>query len=586
MVKEQKVVYEKFLQQLLDPVLILEPRKIIFSNDAARTIASTPDQLYQKVSSVVSVGTGETLEDVIRKRLSKSEISSEPIKQENFRYLDNHGSKTLVVTLIESSFLYRQKTVAIVLRDITAELMREEKRVEEKYKNMVLFSLSHELRTPLNILQSALALAKRIPHMSAEERITYCSGKGAWHCLRNKINDALTYAQFLTGEFVLHEESFSLPRFVAYLSKMTTFLLQKKTMKVKLRFSVADEVESPFVADKERLEQVLFNLLQNAVRYTDKGSIGLNVEVREGNTVFEVSDTGCGVPDDIRAHIFRSRSGAESPKLWSHSPLKCPSLSKACGLGLTVSGMVCRKMGGDLSVDSLPSRGSTFSFYIPIRKVRTQLLPQNFGSEYNIPEEDCKVNVCTGYDFGSFGLKLSTVGNGCGSHNRAASTSCHVPAVAEGKGLSVGIRLDNAGLGLSRKVGSDADIGLTIVIVVDDNDFNRLVARRMVECCCDYRVVEAENGEIALAKLREWAESGRVARVLILMDLDMPVMNGLDATKAIRRFVPEPRPYICALTAFASETERISCMRAGMDWFLSKPLTKQNLLAVFGRFVV
>ncbi|MDR3735669.1 MAG: ATP-binding protein [Acidobacteriaceae bacterium] len=543
LMKSRRKNYKQFLRLLLQPVVIVGKDGVLFANPAAAdTLGGENNEKFHKAASgIVLVGDErQSLEDCVKARLRYPEISPDAIKQERYRVRDEtdpHKEKIVVMTLIESSFFSREKTVALVMHDITAELVQEEKRVEDKYKNMMLFSLSHELRTPLNILQSTIALARRVERNSADHEC-YRNGKGAWHYLRNKINDMLTYAQLLMGEFVLHEESFSLTKFMKYLHKITTFLLHEKKDSIKLMFVTSPYLNEHFTCDKERLEQVLFNLLRNAVKHTSAGSISLKVSSDRGKLIFEIADTGSGLPQDVANYILNKGSADRSRRSTENL-----HKGKLCGLGLTVSQIICNKMGGEMTVTSAPDRGTCFTLAIPSLKTTSEGL--GMLSDRVIPSENCVVNSCTNPTMGP------------------SEAHCRRPPL----------------INLTSK---DPDRESSIsVLIVDDSAFNRLVAHQMVGKY-KFHIEEAENGKVAIDRFQT-IHSISTGTVLILMDLDMPVMTGIEATKAIRKLSMRPRPYICALTAFASESERNSCMSAGMDWFLSKPLTKEGLSALLER---
>eukprot|EP01022_Parablepharisma_sp_SALTPOND_P009677 TRINITY_DN13_c0_g3_i1.p1 TRINITY_DN13_c0_g3~~TRINITY_DN13_c0_g3_i1.p1 ORF type:complete len:764 (-),score=40.81 TRINITY_DN13_c0_g3_i1:148-2439(-) len=512
-VKEQKTVYEGFLQKMVDPVFILDQNRVIFRNEVASSSASATDAgLYQMAERMVNQQ-GESLNECIRKRLQFPEISPEPVKQDSYS-LTNAGSqrKALIVTLVESTFFCREKTISLILRDMTAEVLQEEKRLEDKYKNMLLYSLSHELRTPLNILQGIFPVLKASA-LSKEQKRLYEAGKGAWNYLKNKINDTLAYAQFSTGEFSLHEETFSLSKLVRYLNKMTTFLLQNKRETIRLYFEIGEEVNDNFSGDKERLEQVLFNLLKNAVKYTKKGSISLKVNQTGFQVIFSVEDTGCGMPEEVVKDLL---------------PKDTVTPHKTCGLGLTVSSMICHRMGANLAVTSALDKGTTFTFSLPIKGP----IIMDSNSPISIPSEECKVNST---------IRFNQTITGTWSFKPPSKIT---------------------------------------ILIVDDNSFNRFTEKKLLEKY-PFNIREAEDGDKAVKTLYQIQRTGEDTKILIFMDLDMPVMNGVQATKEIRRLDTKPRPYIWALTAFASECERKECMEAGMDGFISKPLTKQNMRNLF-----
>jgi len=541
LLKEQKSVYEKFLLRIQVPVIIVDQKHIIFSNESAKhQLGYTLESFHQKTNKLVS-DNGKTLNEEIKERLSNSELGLEPSKEEKYFTRDSIDTdKTFIVSIVESDFFSREKTISLLIRDFTLELAQEDKRLEDRFKNMMLYSLSHELRTPLNILQDALRLARNMK-FTKEGKERYDCGKGAWNYLRNKINDTLTYAQLLTGEFVLHETKFSLSRFVKYLEKITTFILQKRKENIRLSFNVSPSLKDEFTGDRERLEQVLFNLLQNAVKYTNKGSIEFSIyhDIENQKIIFEVKDTGCGMNENTINSITRFNTNNEDRRK-STTLIRTDSLdNKACGLGLMVSSMICQKMGGRIDISSIVGKGSCVKVIIPYKIESsesqgdfTKLVEQSFSLVTpRIPDENVIVNPC------------------CRSSN------------------SLQINNYPLSLRINKKVS---------ILIVDDNDFNRVIAKKMVSKYGTF-IDEAENGVVAIEKVSRMQKTYPDSTLLVFMDLDMPIMNGIEATRKIRQNPNQPKPYITALTAFASEGERNSCIEAGMDWFLSKPLTKSNL---------
>jgi len=290
---------------------------------------------------------GKMLAQVIKERLEKSEPGLGPAKQEKYYCKESLDTdKIYFVTIVGSDFLSREKTVSLILCDITLELAQEDKRIENRFKNMMLYSLSPELRTPLNILQDALKLSKNMI-ITPDEKERYESGKGAWNYLRNKINDTLAYAQLLTGKFELHEIKFSFSRFSKYLLKpdMGNFIYNAKE-KVRLEFNVSPFLKDEFTGDRERLEQVLFNLLQNAVKYTDLGIISLSIyydnEARK-NIIFTVKDTGCGMNKIMLDSILKMSTPKAGRPGSGFINIKNFIDNKICGLGLTISMMIIHK---------------------------------------------------------------------------------------------------------------------------------------------------------------------------------------------------------------------------------------------------
>ncbi len=558
LLKSQKDAYECFLQKLKDPAIMVgrdsEGDKLMFFNEAARQeIGMNPENFYQKAGNIISPA-GRSLEECIKSKLDRTETNGDLVRQDKFFMHDEDSEvikcdRILMVTLIVTTFSSSMRMIALIMRDVTKELDFEEQRIEAHYKNIMLFSLSHELRTPLNILQDAIWMRKKSA-LNPEDRLKINSAKGAWRYLKNKISDALDYSQIMTGEFVLHPSRFSLKKLFQYLQKMTSFLLRQKSSTIDLKFTVDKRIQDRIEADKERLEQVLFNLLINAVKYTSTGTISLTITwspLRPEAVNFEVSDTGCGMSEETvqsllktsMAQVERHKNLEESRCQASTdiSPLLIRTPAKSAGLGLTVSRMICQKMGSDIRIASIPGKGSAFMFTVqgnpscedPVR-----------DEEDSVPSEKGRVALHSAFADAVMGARRACVQ----SQESASKTK-------------------------------DLRARPATVLIVDDNEMNREVVCRMVKRY-GFSIIEAENGLVAVNKYRTAESDG--TRILVLMDIDMPVMDGIDATKEIRKLQLSPRPYICALTAYASEPERRRALDAGMDDFLSKPLTKDNLV--------
>jgi len=537
-VKGQKMLYEEFLSKFQDSVLILDHDQILFENELATNTIGDSIEKFNKKSGYVISAQGKCLHDEIQNRLNNQSAIEATSKKERYYYHNEECDKLecqkiLLVTIIESRAFSHGKTVGLILHDMTSDINEEKKRTDERFRNMTLYSLSHELRTPLNILQGALIIARPLKNKSEEDKNCYVSAKSAWNYMRNKINDTLVYAQLLTNEFALHTDTFKFDRFMNYLRKMTLFMLQKKSVFVEVIFEISSEFPSYFICDRERLEQILFNLLQNAVKYTEQGSIKLFASIKNNISIFEVTDTGCGMSKKEARTLFHSENGV-------NLILESEDMPKR-GLSLTVAQMLCEKLGWKISVSSIVGKGTAFKLEIPM-----------------INHQDHVENLCLEKD----SSEIETV--------RQLKIANEDLQIRTRKSPQIKTMLNlTTGSSLSKK---------DIILIVDDNDFNRMVARKML-AKYSFRIEEADNGKIAVSKIVELQKRYPDTKILVFMDLSMPVMNGIDATQRIRELDVnwKNRPFITALTAFASEAERNSCKDVGMNWFLSKPLTKDSI---------
>jgi len=545
--KDQKIVYEKFLKRVQDPVMIFDKEHLIFSNGSARKeFGTTKEEQFEKFEKLTTKS-HKTLCEEMQKRLSDEPVSPDSIK-ENKYFLYKHNvlkpDRIYTIAIVESDFFLRHKTVSLIIRDVTQEFLQESKKFDDRLKSMMLFALSHELRTPLNIVQDAMELAKSID-FTEEGKERYKNGKGAWNYLRNKINDTLTYAQILSGEFAIHKSHFNLHKFIDRLKKSAIFLIHDKKDKVSLNFHIVDKMISEYIGDKERLEQILFNILQNSAKNTDNGLIELYVINEKPNIIFEIKDTGCGIPDELISEIMQN----SIENIWNHEIHMNSDYSNSREytiIGLSISNMICQKMHGKLEIRSMLGKGTTFRLILP-QKISTNSSESDNSSDKNaidsplttlrIPSENIKINPL---------------------HSISRIPSYY----------------------LKSHFATEVRCGLQILIV-DDNEYNRIIVKKMASKYSDH-IEEAENGEIAIKKYKNIASCD--SKILIFMDLDMPVMNGIQSTKKIRELKYDNKPCIIALTAFASESERKTCFEAGMDWFVSKPLTKDNLEEVIKKF--
>ncbi len=552
--KQQKNMYEKHLEKVQDPVLILDHTQLLFCNNAAKlTIAKNYAEFWDRAGYIVAES-GESLGEMVRRKLS-SVGGTAVIQQKYFMHdVDSDVisyTRIMLVTTIDSTFFAKQKIVSVAFHDATEELKQEENRIEEKYKNMLLFSLSHELRTPLNIFQAFLTTSKKLLKARPDYEM-HKNAKGAWRYLRNKISDILDYAQIVAEKFVLHKAQFSLRGFVHRLQKITHCLLANKREAIKLNFAIDSTVNDRFFGDRDRLEQVLFNLLSNAVKYTTAGTISLHVfpstQESEQLLVFEVSDTGCGMSSSDVSSLFELKSKKIQDRLEDHdASYHGKKSTKLSGLGLTVSKMICNHMGCGIRVKSEPGKGSSFFFGFPAVTTMAQQESKSWQDEGSILKEDVAVSSCGHWT----GLYTSNLG-------------C---------------------LPLPKKYYSNRSSPIIearpLVLIVDDNELNRFVVKGMI-VKMGFRTVEADNGKAAIDMLDAMQKESPKAEIVIFMDIDMPVMDGIEATVRIRgKKERESQPQIIALTAFASEEERKKCMDVGMNGFISKPLTKENLVDLF-----
>jgi len=389
------------------------------------------------------------------------------------------------------------------------ELQRAKASAESanRAKSDFLTTMSHEMRTPMNaILGMADLLSESALHEEQRGYVEIFQKAGA--NLLALINDILDLAKVESGRFELESIDFDLRALLEKMMEMMASRAQDRGLQLTLE--ILPDVPSGLIGDPQRLRQILLNLIGNALKFTQQGSVTLRVELEPGGAPgwlrFNVIDTGIGIAADQSQMIFDRFTQADSSTTRQYG---------GTGLGLAISKGFAELMGGQLGCTSELGKGSTFYLAAPFAIRSEMLIPENPGAE------------------------------------------------------AAAIRPQQTG-------GSEE---ISRVLLAEDSEYNVLLVRAYLKNSgIDLEV--AENGKIAVEKVI----SNRPD--LILMDLQMPVMDGLEATRAIRqaegRTGTRPIP-ILALTADAGQEAVSRSLIAGCSEHLSKPIKRTTLLEAIAR---
>jgi signal transduction histidine kinase len=391
-------------------------------------------------------------------------------------------------------------------RTLALAIAKDAADTANRAKNAFLGNMSHELRTPLNGIMGMTDLALRRatdPKQQEQLRLAKVSSQR----LLAVISDMLDVSKLEAERLTLEAVDFALGGVLEKLSALTERSAAEKGLALTLD-AAPDLVQRRFHGDALRLGQILFHLTSNAIKFTDEGSVAVQVALaKETDTGlvlrFEVRDTGIGVPDDAQARLFTPFEQADSTLTRQYG---------GTGLGLALCKRLTEAMGGGIGVESRPGEGSRFWFTVHLGQ----------------------------------GLPLS-------------------------EGDEVWLVLD-AEAALQRQFAG------VRVLVVQDEPISRDVSRELLEGA-GLRVDLAADGSVAIAMVQR-ADYG-----LILMDIQMPKLDGIEAARAIRVLPGQALTPIVAMTASVSGEDKARCLEAGMNDFLAQPVDPEILFATVLRWL-
>ena len=557
-----------------------------------------------------------------------------------------------VVSFNATTFYDRDRTLQGVFasaRDVTerkrveVELQKAKSAAESasRTKSDFLASMSHEIRTPMNALMGIADLLARTP-LSAEQDKYVQIFRRAGDNLLNLINDILDLSKVEASQLELEMMGFSLDELLDKVMEMITPQTEEKGLT--LERDIDPDVPRALVGDPTRLRQVLLNLLGNAIKFTESGTVTLKV-TRDDNLAvptalrFAVFDTGIGIASEKLPRVFERFTQADSSTTRRFG---------GSGLGLTISKRLVELMEGGIGVDSQAGGGSVFWFTIRAglgsSKPKPRVLRPDVGGRRVLVVDDndsARIVMRDMLAAMSFDVSVSASGEEAVAAVRLADAAKNPYAIVyldwrmpgmDGMAVAraigalglaarphvvmvtaygreeliteaseVGIEdflmkpvsasvLFNASVQLlqgDRLPSSPVPAGMAPVrsrrariLVVEDNELNQEVARDMLEQL-GHRVDVAANGQAALRMAQQSAYD------LVFMDMQMPVMDGIDATQAIRR-LPEARfaaVPIVAMTANVMRQDQARCLAAGMNDYIPKPIDPAALDRMLERWL-
>jgi CheY-like chemotaxis protein/nitrogen-specific signal transduction histidine kinase len=376
-----------------------------------------------------------------------------------------------------------------------ARLKAEE---SDKSKSEFLANMSHEIRTPMNAIMGYVDLVLK-DNLDTEHREYLETVRESGQMLLALINDVLDLSKIEAGQLVVENSTCSLKELFRQVEHLANGLIKSSSSSVDLSIVIDPAISDVVLLDSMRLQQVLNNLVSNAIKFTPKGGVEFGVKVVDKELLFYVKDSGIGIAAKDFDKIF---------KMFGQADASTTRKFGGSGLGLTISKKIIDLLGGKMWVESELGRGSNFQFTIPYNPI----------------------------------IKVKTL-------------------VAETDSISQEKEL---------------------LLLVEDNLINQRLTKLILEKS-GYAVLTANNGQVAVDLFKS---NPKIK--LIIMDIQMPVLDGLSATKEIRTLEFENKLSkipIIALTAHAMKGDKEKCLEAGCDNYLSKPILIELLVNTIKKYI-
>lgn len=531
-----------------------------------------------------------------------------------------------------------QETIVLRVTDVSHKkeaekaLIGAKMKAEEtaRVKSEFIATMSHEIRTPMNAVVGMTSLLRETS-LDEEQRDYAETIRQSSENLIEILNNIFDYSNLELGNISLSEQEFMPNELINELFASQTEKAEAKN----LEFSYYSDTSLPnkILGDSTRLRQVLLNLIDNAIKFTHQGEVSVKLEAGQKRTdgkaelIFSIADTGIGIPENLQSRLFQSFTQLDG----SHS-----RKYGGTGLGLALSQEILNLMGSEIKVESEVGKGSCFSFSIIVSIVSEQ---NSFSSPPQKPLIQKEIIICSSSEirkanlekqYTNISAKVSSVSDLSSLNPFAPIQPLIIVDVPNNTSLQEQFLQDLSPLvnqftrnililspnsrlsSLTDSYGSEQVIPKSTnneaveahlikqanklseisgmvdtdnsddniipkLLVVEDNLVNQKVVLRMLKKL-GYEADVADNGKIGLEAAIDHDYD------LILMDIQMPEMDGLESTRRIRQQQLCKQPIIIALTANATTNDRAKCFEAGMDDFMAKPVKKSQMEATLNKW--
>ncbi|SEK56007.1 Signal transduction histidine kinase [Colwellia chukchiensis] len=574
-----------------------------------------------------SIDNGGAMTETRHQTISNDEHSHEVYQAP---FYGEHGS------LLGSIVLIRDVTRQVEINR-AMERAKNQAEAANQIKSQFLANMSHEIRTPINAIQGMFLLLQQSPLNKVQQQYL-SNAEAAAVTLLYLVNELLDSAKVESGNMTIHKEQVALDSLIAQALNLNIAALTGKALD--LTVAIDSQVPLHLHTDTMRVVQVLSNLLNNAIKFTEQGSVTLRVTLapaqqgeQTGRAIlFRVKDTGIGIEQSKQSVLFEAFKQADESMTRVYG---------GTGLGLSICQHIAELLGGEITVTSTLGQGAEFTLVLPLAEGNEQVSGDDL-TKYQAPMAHCCFfNLAVALpdklreNFADIGQQVTAIAEVAqlsaqdndkaailfidGSSYEQGFTDKALQLIAQNVTLlalcqpvaaRVSVELlaqlnqhqinylllemplyrqviptfveELASISLTDKVAvndeqvvssnNDESLNGLSILLVEDNLVNQLVAVKLLESM-QAQVLVAENGQVALDMLPT------VEVDVILMDIQMPVMDGLTATQRIKALPEYAGIPIIAMTAHAREEDKQQCLAAGMDYHIAKPISPVVLKA-------
>jgi len=550
-------------------------------------------------------------------------------------YLDEKAQCLKIYEISITSIVWDTKdSIAIILNDITAHSQNQTLKLADSNKDKMLAMVSHELRTPINgILGVVKILQNQIKDPQVLQYLSICKSSG--ELLYNLVNSILDLQHLRDNKFSLKVVRYDLYELMRGVHDLFKFQFEEKNLYLNLE--VAPTVPQFIVTDQNRLRQILINLIGNALKFTFKGGVTISVDIDPENKEFmirfSVADTGIGIKEEDRAKLFKMYGRLDQENSLTNT--------QGVGFGLEISNRLCKLLADQanqsgIQCESEFGKGTKFSFSIKdynhscnggdeaqffepqifaeaIENLSIKLSPYSLSttrsdkdatpsrfpllinrnsSQHLLPALPtltpkrnplfpAKTSLTQIYYLNQTPTKSKFQPISSSHSVTRTELLLNSPGISQRENDSPGqadqFRFDSSESREDRLKSPSEE--KQSILIIDDNSFNLLVAKHLLESL-GYLVETALNGQLGVEMVKSFIGAKKNKFAAILMDLQMPVMDGYEATRVLKEMMGKneiPDMPIIALSANDTEEDKLKSKKVGMYDHLSKPLKEEEL---------